>query len=252
MSLENNISKVIQEQLQGDLIEKVVAEQLEKCVKNAVDSLFGSWGECKKIVEKKIEEVMVPQLSQYDYSKHIVKLDDVLTEILKSTTLDNKKILENFKGFMLMENLPKEVKLSDIYDKYMEHVADHVDTDGLEVEYDDGPCYESVETQMELEEEEGRSWSSFKYAKLFLECRKQDEEQEDLNIEVSLSRWEIDKENAWSISFNRQLDLTSLRYIDDFTIYLLKLAQSGTKIIVDTWSERDEVTPTKEPEANYI
>ena len=48
MSLENNISEVIQKQLQGDLIEKVVAEQLEKCVRNAVDSLFGNWGDCEK------------------------------------------------------------------------------------------------------------------------------------------------------------------------------------------------------------
>ena len=251
MSLENNISEVIQKQLQGDLIEKVVAEQLEKCVRNAVDSLFGSWGDCKKIVEEKIKEVMVPQLSQYDYSKHILKLDHVLTEVLKATTLDNRKLLENFKEFMLMEEVPKEVKVSEIYDKYMKHVADNVDTDGLEVVFDDGPSYEYVETEMEIEEEEGRSWSSFKYAKLFMECKKQDEEQENLNVEVGLSRWNKDEENVWSISFSKQLDLTSLRHMDDFTIYLMKLAQNGTKVIVDTWSESDEVTPSKEPEADW-
>ena len=104
---------------------------------------------------------------------------------------------------------------------------------------------------MESEEEEGRSCSSFKYAKLFMECKKQDEEQEDLNVEVGLSRWNKDKENVWSISFNRQLDLTSLRHMDDFTIYLIKLAQNGTNVIVDTWSESDEVTLTKEPEADW-
>ena len=81
MSLENNISEVIQKQLQGDLVEKIVGEQLEKCVRNAVDSLFGNWGDCTKIVEEKIKEVMVPQLEKYDYSEHIVKLDEVLTQI---------------------------------------------------------------------------------------------------------------------------------------------------------------------------
>ena len=251
MSLENNISEVIQKQLQGDLIEKVVAEQLEKCIKNAVDRLFGNWGDCTKIVEEKIKEVMVPQLEKYDYSKHIVKLDYVLTDILKATKIDNRKILENFKGFMLMEEVPKEIKVSDIYHRYMKYVADNVDTYGLEVVFDDGPSYEYVETEMEIEEEEGRSWSSFKYAKLFMECKKKDEEQEDLNVEVSLSRWNKDKENVWSISFSRQLDLTSLRYMDDFTIYLIKLAQNGTKVIVDTWSESDEVIPSKEPEPTY-
>ncbi|WP_410497141.1 hypothetical protein QTL86_10370 [Cellulosilyticum sp. ST5] len=37
--------------------------------------------------------------------------------------------------------------------------------------FDDGPSYEYVETEMEIEQEEGRSWSSFKYAKLFMECK---------------------------------------------------------------------------------
>lgn len=39
------------------------------------------------------------------------------------------------------------------------------------VVFDDGQSYEYVETEMESEEEEGRSWSSFKYAKLFMECK---------------------------------------------------------------------------------
>lgn len=252
MSLENNISKVIQEQLQGDLIERVIAEQLEACVRKSVDSLFGGWGDCKEIIEKKIKSVMVPQLERYDYSKHIVKLDGLLTEILKETTLDNKKILKNFKQFMGTEEIPKTIKVSDLYEKYMKYVADNVDTDGLDVEYYDGPTYEDVETELEIEEEEGRSWSSFKSAKLFMECTKKDENQDEFNIELSLSRWEKDEKDTWSIDYNRQLNLTSLRYMDEFSIYILKLAQNGTKLVIDTWAERDEVTPAKEPEMNYV
>lgn len=251
MSLENNISKVIQEQLQGDIIEKVVAEELDKCIRNAVDKLFGGWGDCTKIIGNKIKEVMVPQLENYDYSKHIVKLDSVLTEILNNTTLDNNKILKNFKEFMSTDDVPKEVKISDIYEKYMQHVAKNVDTDGLEVVYDDEPSYEYVETMMEVEEEEGRDWSSFKWAKAFFECRKKDKEQEEFNIEIGLSRYKNDKDDTWDLSFRREIELSSLKNIDDFTLYLIKLCQNRTKVILDTYDEEDEVTPEKEPEVTY-
>lgn len=251
MSLEKNISEVIQKQLQGDIIERVVAEQLEKCVSNAVNELFKSWGACTKIIEEKLKSVMVPQLEAYDYSQHIIKLDTVLTEILKNTTIDNKKLLKNFKEFITEDDTPKVVKMSEIFNKYKKYVANNVDTDGLDIDYDDGVCYSPVETMLEVEEEQGRDWSSFKYGKIFLECRKNDEDQDSLNVEIGISRWKEDKEDVWSLHIDKQLDLTSLRYIDDFSIYLIKLMQAGTKIEMDTYEDSDDVTPNKEPEPTY-
>lgn len=245
MSLENNISKVIQEQLQGDLIERVIAEQLETCVRKSVDSLFGNWGDCKEIIEEKIKSVMVPQLERYDYSKHIVKLDYVLTEILKDTTLDNKKILKNFKAFMCSEDIPKEIKMSEIFNKYMEHVEKHVDTDGLEVSYDDGVSYEYVEVKFEVEESEGRSWSSFSDAKVFFEC----EDDKQMNFEFRLSKY--NKDDYWTLSINEALNLSSLRILDEFTIFMMKLYQNCTHIIIDEDYDTADVKPEAEPEASW-
>ena len=46
-------------------------------------------------------------------------------------------------------------------------------------------------------------------------------------------------------------DIQSLRYISGFELYLVKLAQAGTKIDLDITYEREEVLPNKEPEASF-
>lgn len=250
MSLENNISKVIQEQLEGDLIEKVIAEQLESCVRKAVNELFGNWGEATKVIKKKVEDVMLPQLDNYDYSQYITKLDDVLTDILKNTTLDNKKILENFKEFMLPD-APKEITVSELFRKYGEFVAKEVDVTGLEVDFDDEPSYEAVEIRFEVEDCPERDWLSYKHKKIFFECIHEVDNKDKLNFELNIDKWEREKEDKWSLNFNKDCDINSLRYLDEFTMYLLKLSQARTKIIIDEYEDEEYVRPETEPEATW-
>lgn len=73
---------------------------------------------------------MSPQIENYDYTKYIVKVASVLTEVLKVTTVDNKRIIESFKGFYLDERL-KEITISNMFDKYKKYVEENVGTDRL-------------------------------------------------------------------------------------------------------------------------
>ena len=101
MNLENSIKDVISKKLEDGSIEKLVEEQLEKGVSNALSSLFSGYGDVTKVIEKQVKSVMIPYLSQYDYSNYIVKLDSILVDVLKASSLENKKMLENFKDLML-------------------------------------------------------------------------------------------------------------------------------------------------------
>lgn len=241
MSLENNISEVIQKQLQGDLIEKVVAEQLEKCVRNAIDSLFGSWGDCKKIVEEKIKEVMVPRLEKYDYSEHIVKLDEVLTQILNATSLDNKKIIESFKEFYL-EEMPKEITISELLAKYKKHVEENVETDGLEIDYDDEPTYSSVEVTVEVEEE-SRTWGNNKRATIHFEC------EHDENMNFSIHVLKSSGDDYYFITDN--MEVKSLRHAYRFELFLMRMRQEYTHIKVDVTEGSDDAYPEARPECDW-
>ncbi|WP_094603439.1 hypothetical protein [Sporomusa silvacetica] len=245
--LENSIKDVIGKKLEDGTIEKLVAEQLEKGVLNALDSLFRSYGDVTKVIEDKIKSVMVPYLEGYDYSKYIVKLDSVLVEVLENCALDNKKMLTNFKELMLPEER-KTIKASELYDIWCKYVAKEVETNGLEIDYDDGPTYTPVEVTLNVDYDNDRSWSSFNYATLVFEC----EHDEEMNFAIRLNRWTGDKEeDQWGIGYDKVKDIASLRRLNDFEILLMRLDQAGTKLIMDTDSESDEITPEEEPEATY-
>jgi hypothetical protein len=239
MSIEKNINDVITAKLEEGIIERLVAENLEKGINKSLENLLGNYGDVTKVIEDKIKEVMMKQLSSYDYSKYIVKLDCVLTEILKKTSLDNKKILENFKELMVEYDFPKAVKVSDIFEEYKKYVAKNVDTSELEVNTDDAPSYEYVLATMEVEREDKRSWESFEHAKVIFECEKD----EKLNYELHISKF---MKYPWSLSVTIDTSINSLRYLDEFKLYLLKLNQSTAKIEIDSEYSEDEVQPEAE------
>lgn len=246
MSIENKVKDVITQKLEDGIVEKLIAENLEKGINKALESLMGSYGEVTKVIQDKIKEVMVKYLSSYDYSNYIVKLDHVLVEILKNTALDHKKMLENFKELMTDQEITKVVKLSDVFKEFKKHVAKNVDTSNLEVNTDDTPCYEDVSVTMEVEHEEKRSWSSsdFQAAKVIFECNEDDK----VNREIRLSKF---MKYPWHLRVEIDSSLDSLRHLDEFSIYLLKLKQGGADIEIDSEFLEDDVEPEAEPEASF-
>jgi hypothetical protein len=244
MNIENAINGVITEKLGEGIIQKLVAENLEKGISNSLDNLLGNYGFVTKIIEKNIKDVMVKQLESYDYSKYIVKLDCVLNEILQHTSLNHKKILENFKELMIDVEVPKKVKVSDIFEQFCDHVSNNVETSDLKVNEDDTPSYETVRVTLETEYEEDRNWSSRKFAKLVFECEKD----EDLNIEIRLEKY---KEYPWELSKKYVDSMDSLKNMSKFEIYLLKLYQNGTKIEIDEEDKEEYVEVEAEPEASF-
>lgn len=241
--LEKNLHKEFENQLESGVVEKVLKEKFEKCVGEVIENTF-RWGDVKKKLEEKIESAMVSYIERNDFSEYVVKLDSVLTEVVKNASVDNAKLLNNFKHLMTPPEV-KEIKVSELYEKWCEYVAKEVDTDGLDVNYDDGVSYDAVEVSMEVEIDERRSRSSFDYATLRFEC----EHDEKLNFEIKLSKW--DKKELWDIDYRNDSNISSLRYLNDFAIYLMRLNQGGAKLELDEKYDSDEVTPEKEPEPTF-
>lgn len=246
MNLENSIKDVITKKLEEGFIEKIIAEQLENGVKNALNDLLGSYGDVTKVIEKQVKSVMIPYLESYDYSQYITKLDSVLVDVLKSTALENKNIIENFKKLMIPAP-DKDMKVTELFGYWMKYVSKNVETDGLEICYEDEPSYESVEVNLEVDYNTERSWSDFEHAVLVFEC----EHDNSVNVEIKIHRWKKFDKEKWSIDYESIHDINSLRYLDDFEILLMKLKQDGTKLIIDTNYHGDEVEPKKKPEPTW-
>lgn len=235
---EQRIADAVNEKLNDGTVEKLIEEYIEKAVSKSLDEIFGYSGGGRKIIKSKLEEVMIPVIESHDFNKYIVKLDDVLTEIINNTNLkDNKNILDNFSDLMKEPEM-KEIKLSDIFKKYCEHVAKNVDTDELEEFYEDvEPYYEHVTANMEVEHVD-KGWFKSSYDDCFVNfsC----EEDESLNCQIKL--YKKQESDLWTLLFvdTEHVDITSLRRLSDFEVFLIVLKRGFVKIVMDTESECDD------------
>lgn len=220
-NLENSIKDCITNEIEKGIIEKVIADQLEKCIEKSVSDMFSWGGEVKKVVEEKIKSVMIPYLESYDYSQYIVKLDSVLTDVLKATALENKTILTNFKE-LITETL-KGVKMSDILEEWAKHCERNVDKDKIDMDYEGGYVTATLDT-----EEVSSSWSDFQRVIVRLEC----DEDEELKCEFEISKWEGRREN-FTMDKKALHEISSLRNLSEFDVFLLKVSQGYNNIILD-------------------
>lgn len=124
--MKEELLKIAQESLSSEEVEKIVKEKFAKALEDAVDSAF-RWGDAKKALENKVKEVMVPYIENYDFSKYLLKLDTVLTELVNSEScLANKRILENFKELMT-EPGQKEIKLTELFKSWIKWCEKEID-----------------------------------------------------------------------------------------------------------------------------
>ena len=246
--MKEELLKIAQESLSSEEVTAIVKEKFMNALGSAIEDAF-RWGDAKKAIEKKVKEVMVPYIEGYDFSEYLPKLDSVLTDIVNSDfCLANKKVLENFKTLML-EPEQKEIKLTELFKAWIKQCEADIDTDGLDVITDGSPCYESVECEMSFELEDKPSWSSTQRAVITF----QNEHDENLNVEIPVSKWiwRNGKEEPYTISCYKDLTISSLRNLSEFEVLLLRLSRAGTAIIIDKEYDSDCICPDKEPEASF-
>lgn len=248
MTLEEKMSEIISKKLVDGTIEKIVEEKLTAAIDSAVSDIF-RWGEGEKAIKEKLKEVMIPVIERHNFNDYALKLDTVLTEIVNQTSLaDNKSILESFKELMIEPDV-ETINVSEIFEQYKKFVAKNVDTDGLEAMCDDGdPYYENVEVGYDVEIEESR-WSSsfYNHATIRFYCK----HDKDEKLEFTLKLFKSSKDKEWSM-FNthmkREIDINSLKNLSDFEIFILRLDRAFVHIVIDNYSDSDDIEPEKKPE----
>lgn len=248
-NFDEDIKKITGEILSDGTVDQIIREKLTNGIENAISSSF-NYGELGNAVKSRVEQILVPFIENYDMSAYITKLDTVLTEIVnKSVLMDNKQMLENFQ-YLMKEPQITEIKLTDLFKEYKKFVAKNMDTYDREVEWDESPEYEAMTVFFELEEERERSWSSFKYATIDFTVD-EEEQQEELNRTIHLSKWDGDRKDGWEIRVDTNPNLNSLRNLDEFDLLLLKLQRADVRIIADELSDEDYVYSDTKPEPTY-
>lgn len=246
--MKEELLKIVQESLSSDEASEIVKRKFMKALESAIEDAF-RWGDAKHAIEEKVKEVMVPYIESYDFSEYLPKLDSVLTEIVNSDfCIGNKKILENFKDLM-MEPEQKEIKLTDLFKAWIKQCERDIDTEDLDIDYDDGVSYQYVECEMRFELEDKPSWSSVQRAVITFE----NEHDEKLNVEIPVSKWiwNNGKEEPYTLSSYKDLTISSLRNLSEFEVLLLRLSRAKTAIVIDKEYDDSYIRPEKEPEASF-
>ena len=246
--MKEELLKIAQERLSSEEVNAIVKEKFMKALGDAVNDAF-RWGDAKRALEDKVKEVMVPYIENYDFSVYLPKLDSVLTDLVNSEMLmSNKKVLENFQELMT-EPEQKEIKLTELFKAWIKQCEKDIDTDDLDIDYDDGVSYQSVDCTRRFELEEKQSWSSVQRAVIIFE----NEHDEKLNIEIPVSKWiwNARKEEPYTLSIASNVVVSSLRRLSDFEVLLIRLERAGTAIIIDKEYDDNCIQPEKEPEASF-
>lgn len=244
--MKDELLKIAQEALSDEEVSEIVKDKFKNTFAEAVESAF-KWGEAEKLIKKKITEVMVPYIENYDFSEYLLKLDSVLTELINTDAcLANKHILENFKNLML-EPDEKSINLTNLFKAWIEQCQKDIETDELEINYDDGVSYCPVECEMRFETEDNSSWSCYERAKIIFE----NEHDETLNIEIPVLKWKSNKGKPWTLAISNDVMISSIRRLNDFQILLLRLERAKTEIIIDKEYATGDICPEKEPEASF-
>lgn len=242
-TFEERIAKAVTDKLNDGTVEELVSDAVTKALKSSIEEQFRWSGEAKKIIDEKVKEVMTPAIERISLDDYTVKLDAVLTEIINSTNLvDNKEILGNFKS--LMTEPDKDViSLKEVFEKYKEYVGKNIDTSNLEVFIDDEPRYQNVTAEVDVDTRDNIFGGRF--CELVFKC----EEDEKLTKEIYLYE---SKSNRFCITrFKSELDINSLRHVDEFDIFMMRLDRAFCDItdIIDMCD--DDVEVEDEPEAYW-
>lgn len=267
---QKSAQEIITDKLNGGIIERAIEEQLDQTVKKVVNDLFGTHGDITREIQKQLRATMSPYIEKYDFGVYSTKLEHLLNELVKNITNNQTTVIKNIKEIMGVEPV-KEIKTSELFDKYTEFISDTIETDKLEIDEDDTPSYAPLNAHMETTERSSYSSSCEKKAIEFT-C----EEDEELNISVVIRRWtDSFLGNDWTIdSIERttrdgktvyafqtqdnkeditdlQLPMNNLRNLTDLDVYLLKLHYDNTSIIIDETEISDDCVEVKaEPECS--
>lgn len=249
-NFDEDIKRITEQVLSDGTVDEIIRAKIVKGFESAIEDAF-SWGVLNKAIKERVKTVLVPFIENYKMDDYLVKMDTLLTELIeKSVLVDNKKMFENFQ-FMLSDTVPEEIKLSELFEQYKNFVARNMETVNRHVSFDsEEPEYEQMELGFCFEEEEKRTWSSFRYATIDFTVEEKDQ-QDELNRTIRLNRYEHDRKEGWEIRIDTNPDIYSFRFMDEFDLLLSKLQRAHVRVTIDKEEGEDFVYSKNKPEVTW-
>lgn len=238
--LGNMVYYALQNKIESGDINKIIEQQIERMVEQALSSALCGYNDdcCSKIISNKLKEVMNNVIERYDFNQYLTKFTDIIDKTIKNSTIgEYKKLIENLK--IQIQEPPVEIKMSELFKRYCDMIEKEVTVDynsGYDIE--EGSTY--MEVEMKKDEESGEY--VFKFTDEYIE---NDNELSQYTIKMSIGTDYEERYIITNVTGNARFNcfgwINSLRYAEEFSVFLMRLQQNMTKIIIDETEESDSV-----------
>lgn len=213
--------------LTNEQVNDALTQAMQSAIDKIAEQLFAYGSPARKVMEERLNALLIPQIERSNFSNQLVKVDTILNEIVSNcSAAEMSRHLQAFAKYT--EPLPStgKVAITDIMYYFGEWCASIIDTQALDIDYDSGtPTYEPVTITASIEEEEPSRYSLANHATLCLKC----EEDPDLNIYWPMTRWA--KSEYWVLSV-KPSSFTDLVHASAIELHLAALANASAKVFI--------------------
>ena len=241
--MENLIKKVYEEKLNDGSIEKIISERIDELVRRSCEDLFQYNGPIRKKMEEQLNKVMEGMLKKTNFYDFLPQFQTVINNAMPLSCADTyKKCIDSV--LELIGTKPKigeKICLEDIFDKYIEWIEKST----IDFDYCDYDCVDDGRILINCKCSIEKKFDSY-YITMSIE----DDSIKDVYFkENHLIKFQLDIGlDGTNTIISEDYNLSDIRYLSSFEIYLCKLANSYTKCLI---SSENDLENTANCEVEY-
>lgn len=242
-TIEQIITEKFEEKIINGDFEKIINEKLESLISQSLDRLTGWGSDVEEQLKARLKPVLETAIANSKLDNILDKMTLLLNNVLANSELKEcsklNKEIENYLVYKNSQKYGEKIKLSDIFDKYVEFAkkeCERLDFDQDDLEFDGSSTtvYFTAYLEEKTDDEEKRGYfSRYNTDKRFILRVIPDEYDEDSNHDMPKLDIEFKIDNNGYLYLLEDISINRLSSYPSFIWFLIRLTQTTYKIDID-------------------
>lgn len=240
-TIEQIITEKFEEKIANGDFEKIINEKLESLINQSLDRLTGWDSDVEKQLKARLKPVLETAIADSKLDNILDKITLLLNNVLANSELKEcsklNKEIENYLVYKNSQKYGEKIKLSDIFDKYVEFAQKECeeldfDKDDLEFDCESATVYFTAYLEEKDEEKKGY-FSRYNQDRRFILRVIPDDYDEDSNHDMPKLDIEFKIDNNGYLYLLEDISINRLSSYPSFIWFLIRLTQTTYKIDID-------------------
>lgn len=241
-TIEQIITEKFEEKIINGDFEKIINEKLESLINQSLDHLTGWNSDVEKQLKARLKPVLETAIVNSNLDNILDKMTLLLNNVLANSELKEcselNKEIENYLGYKTNKRYGETLKLSDIFDKYVEFAkkeCEKLNFDQDDLEFDGGSTtvYFTAYLEENNDEEKRGYFSRYNTDRRFILRVIPDDYDEDSSHDMPELDIEFKIDNYGYLYLLEDISINRLSSYPSFIWFLIRLTQTTYKIDID-------------------